>query len=255
MRMVSWNIRAGGGRRVEAIAEQVSAWAPDILVCLEARGTAPGRLLAARLAEGGLTHQRTTADPASPATNAVLVASRWPLAPARLRGGPHEPLRWLPVRVAVPPEAGGPLTLGAMHVPNFVPDRRRKFAYLDAVHALAHGWRGGPALFLGDTNTGRAWWDEESPVFDARHDGWMVAMAEAGWPDIFRVHHPEVREFTWYSPNRGNGFRLDQAFVNRALTPRVRAVSHAWGGDGARREALSDHAALLLDLAEPAGGR
>ncbi len=248
MRIVSWNIRAGGGRRVEAIAEQVAAWAPDILVCLEARGTAPGRLLAERLAEGGLAHQRTTADPASPATNAVLVACRWPLAPARLRGGPAEPLRWLPVRVAAPPEAGGPLTLGAMHVPNFVPDRRRKFAYLDAVHALARGWRGGPALLVGDTNTGRAWWDEESAVFDARHDGWMVAMAEAGWPDIFRVHHPEAREFTWYSPNRGNGFRLDQAFVNRALAPSVRAVSHAWGGDGARREALSDHAALILDL-------
>lgn len=250
LRLVSWNIRAGGGRRVDEIAAQVGRWRADVLVCLEARGTAPGQRLAGLLEERGLVHQRTTADPTRPAVNAVLVASRWPLRPLRTRHGPAEPLRWLPVRVDAPDAAGGTFTLGAMHVPNFVPDRARKFAYLDALHGLAQGWRGGPALFVGDTNTGRAGLDEERPVFDARHDGWMVAMDAAGWRDAFRARYPSRREFTWYSPNAGNGFRLDQAFVNAGLAARVTSVRHAWGrhpGD-ARREALSDHAALILHL-------
>lgn len=31
MRIVTWNIRAGGGRRVEAIARQLGRWAPDVV--------------------------------------------------------------------------------------------------------------------------------------------------------------------------------------------------------------------------------
>ena len=58
-----------------------------------------------------------------------------------------------------------------------------------------------------------------------------------------------VRAYTWYSPNGGNGFRIDQAFVNRQLRPRLRDVRYDWGrrvGRPSRR--LSDHAALLVDL-------
>ncbi len=255
MRLVAWNIRAGGGRRVEGIADQIEAWGADIAVLLEARGTPPGRRLGELLRERGLEHWRTTASPLTPAVNAVAVASRWPVRPMRLRRAPAEPLRWLPVRILAPSEAGGPFALGAMHVPNYVPTRERKFAFLAALHALARGWRSGPALFIGDTNTGRAFLDEETPVFDAHHDGWMVSMEQAGWPDAFRARNPELREFTWYSPNGGNGFRLDQAFINRHLFPRVVDVRHEWGRDPAaprRRDALSDHAALILDLDEPA---
>ena len=60
------------------------------------------------------------------------------------------------------------------------------------------------------------------------------------------------RAYTWYSPNGGNGFRIDQAFANRALQPRLRSAWHEWGavlrGRRPRRDALSDHAALLVDL-------
>ena len=43
---------------------------------------------------------------------------------------------------------------------------------------------------------------------------------------------------------------LDQAFVNRAMIDRLRAVKHVWGMDNndARRDALSDHAALIVDF-------
>jgi hypothetical protein len=50
-------------------------------------------------------------------------------------------------------------------------------------------------------------------------------------------------------PGGSGGFRIDQAFVNPALQPDVRDVVYVWGRTrGGRREALSDHAALLLDL-------
>ena len=67
---------------------------------------------------------------------------------------------------------------------------------------------------------------------------------------MFRRRYPEAREYTWYSPNGRNGFRLDQAFINRGLETRLQSVAYAWGksNDNDRREALSDHAAILLDF-------
>ncbi|MCH8940572.1 MAG: hypothetical protein IIC27_05585 [Chloroflexi bacterium] len=50
----------------------------------------------------------------------------------------------------------------------------------------------------------------------------------------------------------GNGFRLDEGFVNGRLIKRLAEARHVWGElDGnSRRDALSDHAALILDFTD-----
>ena len=247
MRIVSWNIRAGGGKRVDAIAAQLERWAPDIVTLCEFRATPPSLRLAQLLAEQGYVHQLTTAHASAPGRNALLVASRYPLRRLLLRQYPIEPARWLSVRV----DAEVPFVLAAMHIPNFVTGR--KFVYLDAITALGTRWRHGPAIFLGDTNCGWPVLDEERPVFNAQTGLWLDTLASLGWRDAYRLQDPEGRFYTWYSPNGGNGFRLDQAFLNRRLQPRLQRCWYEWGAlpdeDVVhRRDALSDHAALLLDL-------
>jgi exonuclease III len=246
MRIVAWNIRAGGGRRGDAIARQLARWAPDVVALSEFRATAPSRALAARLAARGLPHQLTTAGAAPARTNALLVAARWPLRRLRLRAQPQEPQRFLVAAVAAP----RPLVLGAMHVPNRAGGR--KYPFLDAVLTCARCWDLGPALFVGDSNSGRRGLDEQVAAFNAREEGWIDALAACGWLDAFRHLRAEARAYTWYSPNGRNGFRIDQAFVNEALVGRVAAVNHVWGGGGRRRQRarLSDHAALVLDLTD-----
>ena len=245
VRLVAWNIRAGGGRRIELIADQLRRWRPDIVALSEFRGTPASAWLSDHLAERGLLHQRTTAEPGSP-RNALLVASRWPLRGRRNASAPTEPDRWLLSSVQAPV----PFALGAMHIPNRVTGR--KGDYLASVLDLTRRWRGGPALLVGDTNSGRIDLDEEVPTFDQREDNWMRSLDAGGWADAFRALHGQRRAYTWYSPNGRNGFRLDEAFVNRALQPRLRAARYAWGTPlgvpNARREALSDHAALIVDL-------
>jgi exonuclease III len=246
MRIVAWNIRAGGGRRVAALTRQLERWTPDVVALSEFRATEPSRALAVALAAGGLPHQLTTADPARPAANALLVAARWPLRRIRLRAGPSEPCRWLVAAVAAPL----PLVLGAMHVPNRASGR--KYPFLNAVLTCARGWRHGPALLVGDTNSGRRGLDEQVPAFNVREEGWIDALAGCGWLDAFRHVRADVRAYTWYSPNGRNGFRIDQAFVNRALLAHLTGVAYVWGrARRGRRDTLSDHAALLVDLAEP----
>ena len=135
-----------------------------------------------------------------------------------------------------------------MHVPNMVSGR--KYPFLAALLRIAKRWDSGPVLFAGDTNSGKRAIDEESPAFTAREESWIDAMQEAGWPDAFRLLHPRARAYTWYSPNAGNGFRLDQPFVNQQLLPRLREVRYVWGtaANEMRRDALSDHAAMIVDL-------
>jgi exonuclease III len=245
MRIVAWNIRAGGGERVDAIARQLERWAPDVVVLSEFRATPPSCVLAATLATRGLTHQITTAIPDTPGVNALLLASRWPLRSLRLRGGPPDRGRWLAADV----EAPLPLVIGGMHVPNRV--TRRKYPFLDAVLTCARRWRHGPALFVGDTNSGRRGLDEQVPAFNAIEEGWVDGLAGCGWRDAFRHLRPDARAYTWYSPNGRNGFRIDQAFVNAALLARLKNAAYVWGGRrGVRRDCLSDHAALLIDLAD-----
>ena len=246
MRVVAWNIRAGGGFRADAIARQLARWQPDVVALSEFRATPPSVKWAARLVDVGLVHQLATCDPRTTHRNALLVASRWPLQRIVLRSSPGDRCRWLLASITAPT----PLVVGTMHVPNRVTGR--KYPFLDAVLGCARRWRLGPALLIGDTNSGRRGLDEEVPAFNLREEGWIDALAACGWADAFRHLRVEARAYTWYSPNGRNGFRIDQAFVNAPLLARLKDAAYVWGGAASRgrRDRLSDHAALLVDLAE-----
>ena len=231
-----------------ALARQLSRWTPDVVALCVFRATPPSSSLAAAMGEQGLVHLSTTADPGRAGVNALLVASRWPLRRVLAHRVPDEPARFLLAEVAGP----APFTLGAMHVPNR--DTGRKWPFLDAVLRLAEAWAHGPAVLIGDTNSGRPGLDEAPTCrvgFNAREGGWIDGLEHAGWRDGFRHLQGEARAYTWYSPNAGNGFRLDQAFINGELLPSLGAVRYEWGRrrPGVRpTPALSDHAALLLDF-------
>lgn len=248
MRIVYWNIRAGGGRRVEAIAAQLEAWQPDVVGLSEYRGTPASLWLAERLAEQGLACQLSAVDPRQPAVNAVMLAARRPLRRVGLRHRPDEPRRWLFARLA-----NGP-AVGVIHAPNYVTGRKQ--ACFSSVLRFARLWRGGPAIFGGDTNTGIPPVDGNPDVFHDFEADWIPALARAGWLDAWRHREGPRPAYTWYSPNAGNGYRLDQAFVHRSWAGRLRDARYVWGttgGAGEPRHAVSDHAALVVDLDLDAG--
>ena len=137
---------------------------------------------------------------------------------------PDEPHRWLHVHIASPQS----LAILALHAPNR--SSGRKYPFLNAVTDAARAWRGTPSIVIGDSNSGRIGIDEETPAFNTTEDRWMSQMVELGWRDAFRTVHAERREYTWYSPNGNNGFRIDQAFLHPRLVPRLTAVAHHWGG-------------------------
>lgn len=246
-RIIYWNIRAGGGKRVDGIYAQLVAWQPDIIGLSEFRGTPASQTLAQLLSDSGFVYQISTVNQSKLAKNALLLASRSPLRAVKSKHMPTLRERWILAEATTP----SPLTVGLMHVPNYT-HPTLKYPFLDAVLKMSHNWRRGPAILGGDTNCGKRYIDEEKPMsgsFQREHD-FIVGMEDRGWADAFRHLHGDQREYTWYS-HRNNGFRLDYAFLSPKLTPHLSATRHEWGHNPSepdRREGLSDHAALIIDI-------
>ena len=246
-RVISWNIRAGGGKRVEEIFAQLCRWNPDVIGLCEFRGTPSSTWLAAQLQQQGYPYQISTANKKLPAKNALLLASRLPLRRMHLHGMPTLKERWILARTQSYPR----LAIGLMHAPNYT-SPELKYPFLQAVQHITQKWRSGPGIILGDTNCGRRDLDEENPFFGSfqREHDFIVHFEQICWADSFRYLYGEKREFTWYS-HRNNGFRLDHAFCNSQLVKQLDDFQHIWGentnGDQ-RRESLSDHAAMVMDF-------
>lgn len=243
MRLVSWNIRAGGGKRAEGIVRQIRHWQADIVALSEFRGTDASRWIADELRASGLRHQRKTVDPLNPSVNSLLLASRWPLRLVNTKHASDNPRRWLHANVASP----DPIAIVTIHIPNR--STGHKYPFLDAVIDTVTHWRGPPAVIMGDTNSGSITIDEESPAFNKIEDQWIKTMNGLQWKDAFRLLHNDKRDFTWYSPNGRNGFRLDQAFLHPLLHSKLKRFDYIWGGDTSkRREVLSDHASIVMEI-------
>jgi exonuclease III len=172
------------------------------------------------------------------------MASRYPLKLVDHPNAPEPAHRWLLAHV----KGVMPFHIGVMHIPNM--HTGLKAPYHEAVLSLVNSWEGGPALLIGDTNSGLPEIDEESPAFTAQEVRFMNGMEDSDWHDTFRYLHGDQRAYTWYSPNGKNGFRLDQAFVNRHMIDRVTGTQYVWVQSEGLRQ-VSDHAAILLELDVP----
>ncbi|MYD10806.1 MAG: hypothetical protein F4X02_12290 [Chloroflexi bacterium] len=246
MRIVFWNIMHGGGSRAGAIAEQILEWNPDIVALAEFRGTAPSQSIARRLSDAGYEHQLSAVNDSEPTWNAVFLASRFNLnhVAHSLPDVPYGDLYWLLASV----DAAPGMHVGVAHAPWSI--YLGRLEYYAALVKTAADWQLGPAVFIGDMNTGVTGLDEETENSVEYHKTVMKPLEDIGWRDMFRVFHPDANTPTWYSPY-GNGYRLDQAFVNKELQPSIYSCKYDWGKSD-QNEKLSDHAAILLDLELPA---
>jgi exodeoxyribonuclease-3 len=230
MRLLAWNIRQGGGSRLSAIAEALARHDADVLVLSEYRGGDSALLLREMLSRLGYPHATTLQPP--PGKSGVLVAARRRFrAHSALSDELPEPYRLIHAEI-------GKLSLCAVYMPNLM----AKVPYWEAVVASLADRRDGHALAIGDFNTCRAYVDEPGAIDRCAH--FMDRVAELGFCDLWRQRYPEGREFSWYS-HRGNGFRIDHAFLSPSLARRAGAIRYS---HDERLNRLSDHSPLILDL-------
>jgi exodeoxyribonuclease-3 len=230
MRLVTWNIRAGGGTRLERIAQAIALHQADVLVLTEYRSGEAGKRLRAVLRDQGFVWLSPVEPPGI--CNGVLIATRVrPGSIAHVTEHVPEPWRMLTVTI-------DRVRVFGIYMPNL----KAKIPYWEALIEASRSHSRRHALAIGDFNTCRAFVDE--PGATDRTALFMDRILASGFRDVWRDRFPDGREFSWYS-HRGNGFRVDHAFVSSPLALRIGDIrySHAERAIG-----VSDHSALLLDI-------
>ncbi len=229
MRLLAWNIRQGGGARLAAIAAALARHDADVLVLSEYRGGEAALRLREMLAALGYRHATAAMPP--PGRNGVLIASRRRFRThAVLCETVPEPYKMVAVEFAR-------LRLCGIYMPNL----KAKVPYWEALLAALAAAEGN-VLAIGDFNTCRPYLDEAG-MFD-KTGYFMDRIAAIGFRDLWRERHPDGREYSWYS-SRGNGFRIDHAFLSPDLARRAGTVVYS---HEERLAGLSDHSPLLLEL-------
>jgi exodeoxyribonuclease-3 len=236
LRVLSWNIRHGGGARTESIARAIVAHAPDVAVLIEFR-TIPGRELRRLLAAAGYPYGVEA--PLEPRQNGVAIVSRTKLVATERLGPSAVPKhRWL--EVDVPRHK---ISVAAFYGPlEDVPYRD----WWTSVREVMADRVKMPFVLAGDFNTGMSVVDApRDPFYCAEH---FQALQDLGMSDVWRRTNPEIREYSWFSRRAGrdlNGFRLDHILASPALAARLRGsrYSHA-----EREVSTSDHSILLADF-------
>lgn len=230
LRITTWNLRGGGGKRIPSIAERLLAEAPDLCVLTEYRSR-PGSALKSELQ---LQHSVESRMPEN--HNGVLAYGSSSLHEVRTHNRPLSGHRWLAV------QSRGIKLLG-VHIPN-QSERWNKDDFWEKLLLYARRHRLTPGIIAGDFNTGLPA-DTENEAF--KHAWCFQTLLDMGWVDAWRAVHGDSREYTWYSPNGGNGYRLDHIFLAKPLAVRLIGASH---DHKVREQGLSDHSLLTVDLSD-----
>jgi exonuclease III len=240
MRLISWNVLAGGGTRCGAIVRRLRRYDADVIVLQE---TMPSRApdLCDVLGRCGYPHRLGA--PRAGRDRGLCLLSRLPLRRVTEPAPPHArlwPRGWLEVELA-----GSGTRVAAVYGPAAGPS-------LPAFWGAAAGWLGcratGPFIMLGDFNAGASRIDADGYRFKAGRG--FAELERIGLVDLWRQRHGRKREHTWFSRPGGDraprGFRIDHAFASPALAEHL--IGCRYDHD-VRRRGWSDHSLLLVDMA------
>ncbi len=213
------------------IVHAIAAHAPDFVALSEVRRTTGGQIAGA-LADIGLSHWAWTDPP--PGVNGVLVASNVPFSASRFAPPASQRLLAAFFRAF-------DLHLIAAHVPPD-PGSERSHAWKQLLD-YARPRTDRRTLVLGDLNAGR-----DGDLSSLKLDG-QEALGKLwtwGYRDLFRKESVRPTEFSWLTPDRTGGGRIDHAIASAALATVDSKVRYSHSERDLR---ISDHSVLLVDLA------
>jgi len=244
LRIVSYNIRFGGGRRVPLLAATLASLQPDLVLLQEATNPVAIERLAR---DAGFGH--------------VLQQTGWSVA-ALSREAPASHAWHRPPRgrgfLEVEPAGGHGLRFLDVHLPAGLSLRgeRARLRHVDALLEVMGGATGPSTSLLGDLNSvapgdeprvaAMPFWLRLLLRFDGgiRTDV-LRRLLDAGWVDAYRHLHPRDAGFTL--PPGAPSIRLDYLLVPEALVGRVARCEPASTLPLVDR--ASDHLPLVVELA------
>lgn len=227
LKVLSWNIRQGGGSRLLRISSKLSEYGAEVVILSEFRNNDSGIKLRCHLLNAGYRFQLVSN--AKRGDNSAAIFSKLPfdgkLFPQCDETFPHNV-------VAAEYDA---FTVIGMYLPH-----KKKHKLFDFLLDQAGAEK--PCIMAGDFNTGKNHIDQAGNSF--WYEDKLFELEKHGYIDAFRYKHGVVKEYSWYS-HQGNGYRYDHTYLHNSLKPIITdcLYLHEW-----REMGLSDHSPMVLEL-------
>ena len=227
LRILSWNIRQGGGSRIRAITRRIVSADAQIVILSEFRNNAKGTLLRNKLLESGYRHQFVSQAQAN--ENSVLICSHF-AGNSRV----FNSAAWDYAQNIIVVDYSA-FSVYGMYLPH---KKKHKLFQLLSSEVSEHT----PSILAGDFNTGKNFIDQKGDSFWYTDE--LKALEDKSMIDAFRHLYPKAKEYSWYS-HQGNGYRYDHTYIHEDLLPFMDNCFylHEW-----REEGNSDHSPMILDL-------
>lgn len=227
MKILSWNIRQGGGSRITKIIGCIRDHKPHVLTLNEYRNNKSGIRIRTELLHLGYRYQVVTQ--AGSDNNSVLIASKLPGDSCLF---PKSDPTYFHNIACISFDA---FDLYGVYFPH--KKKHRLFNFL--MERLAESK---PSIIAGDFNSGINGLDQKGNSFWYEHE--MKALTRIGYQDAFRHLHGDTLEYSWYS-HQGNGYRYDHTYIHEDLLPILKGCYY---DHEVRQNNISDHSMMILEL-------
>lgn len=228
LKILSWNIRQGGGSRLFQIIAKIKSENADIIVLSEYRNGNTGTKLRSSLLSIGYRHQVVTG--AKDGVNSVLIVSKFAAGSELYADADINYTHNIATAV-----------FSAFKVMGVYLPHKKKNVLLPYINNLVKS-DDSHYIVTGDYNTGKNHIDQVGKSFWYEEE--IFKLEQNGYVDAFRYFHGNIKEYSWYS-HQGNGYRYDHTYVDEALIPILKDCYyiHQW-----REVKLSDHSPMILEI-------
>lgn len=233
MKILSWNILHGGGKRAPDIIKVIEKEQPDIVTLQEFRHGSSKNILLEGLANIGLDEQFVP-NTNNARDNSLIIASKYNFQATTFPKDSNIPAR--AIRAFFPDL--DELNLIAVHLPQ----KKKQPPYLYALLELDSFFLEENSVIMGDFNCGIPFEDSETKSFE--HTALFQQLLKNGWIDVWRSRNKTKREFTWISSKQKNGFRYDNALVSDSLNALITTIKY---NHNVRLNGISDHSLLMIE--------
>lgn len=228
LKVLSWNIQAGGGSRLRGIAKAIAASKSEIVILSEYRNNESGAKLRQLLLLAGYRYIAVTH--ALKNDNSVCIASKLSF-DSELHPTSDEKYgaNILSAHFAA-------FSVLGVYLPH--KKKHKLFDFINSDICMSEK----PYIIAGDYNSGINGVDQKGNSFWYEDD--LKKMTKLEYLDAFRLVHEDAKEYSWYSHQK-NGYRYDHTYIHSSLKQIIKDCyyEHSW-----REEKLSDHSAMVLGL-------
>lgn len=237
IRLLSWNILQGGGRRWEGIIRTIADHEPDIVCVQEFRRGYSADDIEKGLIDLGMKYIHIP-ETSETKEHTLVIASKYGFDAGPFLSKPNKPLHLLEAYFNKE-SIGFELSLINIHFPQ----KKAQVPLFKALREDSKSLLSMDAMIIGDMNCGIPFIDSDSKSFYATKH--YQELLHVGWSDSWRSRHKEAEEFTWVSPRTGNRFRYDQCLSSSTMDNRITKIEY---DHTPREKRYSDHSLIVLEI-------